>query len=80
MTPMELDLHGLELDEAIWEVRQALSICEDTFLDLIHGHHHGTILLTYFRSPRFRAEMAKEGLVIQRMEVLNRGKTRFHLS
>ncbi len=63
------------------EVLQALAECrvnEDAVLDLVHGYH-GTILLRYFRSARFRAQMAREGFVIRRMEVLNRGKTRYHL-
>jgi hypothetical protein len=79
---MELDLHGFELDEAKMEVLHALAECrvnEDAVLDLVHGYHHGSILLRYFRSARFRAQMAREGFVIQRMEVVNRGKTRYHL-
>ncbi|MHA1745943.1 MAG: hypothetical protein ACTSWW_08075, partial [Promethearchaeota archaeon] len=78
---MELDLHGFELDEAKMEVLQALAECrvnEDALLDLVHGYHGG-ILLGYFRSARFRAAMAREGFGIQRMEVMNRGKTRYHL-
>ena len=78
---MELDLHGFELDEAKMEVLQALAECrmnEDAVLDLVHGYH-GAILLRYFRSGQFRARMAREGFAIQRMEVMNRGKTRYHL-
>ena len=78
---MELDLHGFELDEAKMEVLQALAECrvnEDAVLDLVHGYH-GAILLRYFRSARFRAQMTREGFVIRRMEVVNRGKTRYHL-
>ena len=78
---MELDLHGFELDEAKTEVLHALAECrvnEDAVLDLVHGYH-GAILLSYFRSSRFRAAMARQGFGILRMEVLNQGKTRYHL-
>ena len=78
---MELDLHGFELDEAKMEVLHALAEClatEDTVLDLVHGYH-GAILLRYFRSTRFRAAMARQGFGILRMEVINQGKTRYHL-
>jgi hypothetical protein len=81
MFSMELDLHGFELDEAKMEVLHALAECrvnEDAVLDLVHGYH-GSILLVSFRSARFRAAMGREGFVIRRMEVLNRGKTRYHL-
>ena len=79
---MELDLHGFELDEAKMEVLHALAEClatEDTVLDLVHGYH-GAILLRYVRSSMVENYLVEKRNIIRRMEVLNQGKTRYHLN
>ena len=65
---MEIDLHGLELSEAIIEVYHALAECKmygDNDLTLIHGYRHGRVLQSYFRSPRFLADTQRKGYTLR---------------
>ena len=65
---VSVDLHGLELSEAITEVYMTLQESRtdgDSFLEIVHGYHHGTILKSYFRSNKFIQAMRKEGYQLQ---------------
>ena len=77
---MEIDLHGLELLEALDEIAYKLEECQMKGIreiTLIHGFHKGQVLKNYIRSEGFLKEMAKEGFKLKKNINPNSGTSRF---
>lgn len=80
---MEIDLHGLELAEAIIEVFYALEECKtanDSVLEIIHGYNTGSVLKNYFRSKKFIAQSKREGFQLKQLKPPNPGTSRFKIA
>ena len=79
---MEINIHGLELIEALDEISYTLSFCKIegiTEISIIHGCHHGQVLKNYIRSEGFLKEMKGEGYELRRKCEDNPGITNFDL-
>ncbi len=79
----EINLHGMELTEALIEIHYALKECKNegfNVIEIIHGYHSGTVLKTYIQSPKFLKEMKKDGFMLKRIRSSNQGATRFQIS
>ena len=79
---MDIDIHGLELEEAIDEISYILRGCDMRGIQevsIIHGYHHGQVLKNYIRSEGFLKEMEREGFILSRERQNNLGITVFRL-
>jgi DNA-nicking Smr family endonuclease len=79
---MEIDLHGMELWEALEEILYHLEECQAKGiheLSIIHGYHGGGILKNHIQSDKFIKEMKREGYQLQRKESSNPGVSCFLL-
>ena len=79
---MKIDLHGLELSEAIIEVDYALKECKSTgdlFLEVVHGFNTGRVLKNYFLSQKFLKSMEKEGFRLAKQPPPNPGTTLYKI-
>lgn len=77
---MELDLHGLEIAEAMIEIYLSLEDCKkngDSIITFIHGFHGGQSLKNSIRSPRFLKELYKHGYQLKKSDYKDPGKTTF---
>lgn len=62
-----IDLHGLELSEAIIEIVyciREMDLSSDNMLEIVHGYHSGRVLKNYIRSKRFLQDINNEGYKI----------------
>ena len=78
-----VDLHGFELAEALIEINYGLQECrtdQENDIEFIHGFHSGSVLQSYIRSPKFIAQMKREGFNLTRIRASNKGTTRFQLN
>ncbi len=79
---MKIDLHGLELSEAIIEVHYTLEECKsdgDRLLEIVHGYNTGRVLKNYFLSQKFLKSVEKEGFRLTRQKSPNPGTTLFKI-
>ena len=79
---MQIDLHGLELSEAIVEVSYGLEDCkvnEDRLLEIIHGFNTGRVLKNYFNSQKFLKSVEREGFRLTKQKPPNPGTTLFKI-
>ena len=77
---MEIDLHGLELWEALEEIVYKLEECKTRGIQeitLIHGFHRGKVLKNYIQSKGFLKEMEKEGFKLKKKNNPNSGASNF---
>ena len=77
---MEIDLHGLELWEALEEIVYKLEECQEKGIQeitLIHGFHKGQVLKNYIRSEGFLKDMAKDGFKLKNKDNPNSGISSF---
>ena len=77
---MEIDLHGMELHEAMLEISYALEECktqDDHHLTIIHGYRGSGILKSYFKSRRFRRDVKREGFDLDFIKDKNPGSSSF---
>ena len=66
---IKIDLHGLELWEAIEEIVDKIEECQTKGIreiTLIHGFHKGQVLKNFIQSEGFLKEMAKEGFKLKK--------------
>ncbi len=80
MTMMEIDLHGLELWEALEEIVYKLEECQTKSIreiTLIHGFHRGKVLKNYIQSEGFLKEIVKEGFKLKKKNNPNSGASSF---
>ncbi len=79
---MEIDLHGLELWDALEEILHHLEECRVKGIQeisIIHGYHGGRILKNYIQTDGFIKEMKREGYQLKRKESSNLGVSCFLL-
>ena len=79
---MDIDIHGLELEEAIDEISYVLRECKVKDIQevsVIHGYRHGQVLKNYIRSEGFIKEMEREGFILRRERQNDLGITVFRL-
>jgi len=65
---MRCDLHGCKLIEAKDELLLKLEECQmkgDHLLEVVHGHHGGTVLRDYVRSQKFLEEASRNGFHVK---------------
>ncbi len=77
---MEIDLHGMELQEAMLEISYALKECEtqeDHYLTIVHGYRGSGILKSYFSSRRFRRDVKRDGYKLEYVKDKNPGSSKF---
>ncbi len=66
---IEIDLHGFELVDAKTEVLLKIKENpEETTALIIHGYNQGKVLRSYFRSEKFKQDMKKQGILVNRIE------------
>jgi DNA-nicking Smr family endonuclease len=71
-------MHELFLEEAISEVRDTIELClqnEIDSLEIIHGHKHGQVLQTYFRSNDFLDDISFHNYRVEIIDISNPGST-----
>ncbi|MHA1520356.1 MAG: Smr/MutS family protein [Promethearchaeota archaeon] len=79
---MEIDLHGMELSEAVIEVFYALEDCkssEDLFLEIVHGYQSGRVLKNHFSSQKFLKSAEREGYRLSKQRSSNPGTTLYKI-
>jgi DNA-nicking Smr family endonuclease len=79
---MEVDLHGLELSEAMVEIYQCLRECNKFHEDkitFVHGFHSGQVLKNYIRSPQFLQELQRNGFKLKKIDTHDPGKSIFSI-
>lgn len=79
---LELDLHGMELYEALEEIAFCLEECKvsgTTEITLVHGYHGDAVLKNYIQSAGFLKEMQKEGHTLRNIGSPNPGCTTFKI-
>ncbi|MHA1150998.1 MAG: Smr/MutS family protein [Promethearchaeota archaeon] len=79
---MEIDLHGLTLEDALDEICYKLEECRANMvreISLIHGFHRGQIIKNYFESEGFIKEMKRAGFLLKRRKSSNPGVSIFFL-
>ncbi|MHA1643108.1 MAG: hypothetical protein DRO88_02450 [Promethearchaeia archaeon] len=80
---MKIDLHGMELIEAVIEILYCIreaDLSTDNIIEIVHGYHSGYILKNYIRSKRFIQEIRKEGFIITPIRSNNPGVSFFKIS
>jgi hypothetical protein len=66
----QLDLHNRELSDAVLEIIQVVKECvlqEENVLEIIHGYTHGMVIKIYLNSPKFKAVLKREGVLLDKM-------------
>ncbi len=65
---IEIDLHGFELVDAKTEIIFAIKEHQDeSTVLIIHGYNQGQVLRSYIRSDRFKQDMKKQGIIVNRI-------------
>lgn len=66
---IEIDLHGFELVDAKSEIIFKLKENpEESTALIIHGYSQGRVLRSYIRSDKFKQDMKKQGIMVNRIE------------
>ncbi len=79
---MEIDVHGMFLEDAIEEIIYCLRECKLNGIrriSIIHGYKHGKIIKKYLRSKGFVKEIQREGFNLKQEISTNPGITNFHI-
>jgi hypothetical protein len=79
---MRCDLHGCILIEAKDELMLKLEECQvnsDHLLEVVHGHHGGTVLRDYIRSREFLEEVTRNGFHVKGKNFSDDGMSLFHV-
>ncbi|TXT57122.1 MAG: hypothetical protein BAJALOKI1v1_1870001 [Promethearchaeota archaeon] len=79
---MEIDIHRMDLWEAIDEIIYLLEECQihkERTITIIHGYRHGKILKDYIHSEGFIREMKKAGFSLKKKTIRNQGATTFFI-
>ncbi len=79
---MEIDVHGMYLEEAIEEIIYCLDECNlkgINRISIIHGHKHGSVIKSYIQSEGFLKEIEREGYILKQEESSNPGISIFQV-